>query len=318
MCKMLNSETTAFVFPGQGSQVVGMGAQLAETSTTARNTFEVADELLGFHLSKLCFEGPQETLTDTVNAQPALYVTGIATLRVLNETMDASFLPAFVAGHSLGELTALTAAGALSFPDGLRLVRQRGVLMRKAGEEAPGGMAALLGIDLEAAEALCAQVRDQTGGTLVVANDNCPGQIVIAGDDKTLDVALERAKEAGARRAIRLPVSIAAHSPLMASIAAAFCEAIEAVHFDRPQIPVIGNVHAEPLTSAIAIREELGAQLTSPVRWTASVRYMLQAGVTTFVELGSKDVLTGLLRRIDRDALGITVNTSEDIINLMN
>jgi [acyl-carrier-protein] S-malonyltransferase len=295
-----------------------MGTQLAEASAAARKTFEAADDLLDIHLSRLCFEGPQDILTDTVNAQPALYVTGIAALRALHETMDAPFLPAFVAGHSLGEITALTAAGALSFRDGLRLVRQRGVLMCEAGEKAPGGMAAILGLTTEATEALCTQARDQTGGILVVANDNCPGQTVIAGDDKTLEIALDGAKEAGARRAIRLPVSIAAHSPLMASVADAFREAIDAVHFDRPQIPVVGNIHAEPLTSVIAIREELEAQLTSPVQWTASMRYMMQAGVTTFVELGSKDVLTGLLRRIDKTAQGIAINTPEDIINLMS
>ncbi len=314
---MLSPDKTAFVFPGQGSQIVGMGARLVETSTAARQTFEAADELLGFSLSGLCFEGPQETLTDTVNAQPALYVVGIAALRALHEAMNIPFLPAFVAGHSLGELTALTAAGALSFPDGLKLVRQRGLLMREAGEKTPGGMAALLGLDVEAAEALCAAARAQTGGTLVVANDNCPGQIVIAGDEQTLTAALEGAKEAGARRAIRLPVSIAAHSPLMARAADAFREAVEGTHFDRPHITVIGNVEASPLTDAAAIREELSAQLTSPVRWTESVRCMQKAGVTTYIELGSKDVLTGLLRRIDESAKGTSINTPEDIAVLL-
>jgi [acyl-carrier-protein] S-malonyltransferase len=313
---MLDPGKTAFVFPGQGSQIVGMGARLAESSTAARQTFEAADELLSFNLSRLCFEGPQETLTDTVNAQPALYVAGIAALRALHEAMDAPFLPAFVAGHSLGELTALTAAGALSFPDGLKLVRQRGVLMREAGEETPGGMAALLGLALETAHALCAEARRLTGGTLVVANDNCPGQIVIAGDEQTLGTALEKAKEAGARRTIRLPVSIAAHSPLMARAAGAFREAVGGTHFDRPHIPVVGNVLASPLIDAAAIREELSAQLTSLVRWADSVRYMLQAGITTFIELGSKDVLTGLLRRIDENAQGIAINAPEDIAAL--
>ena len=314
---MLDSQTTAFVFPGQGSQIVGMGARLAQASAAARQTFESADELLGFSLSKLCFEGPQETLTNTVNAQPALYTAGTAALRALHEALKTPFLPAFVAGHSLGELTALTASGALSFPDGLKLVRRRGEVMHEAGEKAPGGMAALLGLDMEAAEELCKQTREQTGGVVVVANDNCPGQVVIAGDERTLEAALERAKEAGARRAIRLPVSIAAHSPLMASAAEAFHDAVEGTHFDRPHIPVIGNVHAEPLTDATAIRKELSAQLLSPVRWTDSVRWMRQAGVTTFIELGSKDVLTGLLHRIDKDAQGVAVETLEDITALI-
>ena len=310
---MLDPAQTAFVFPGQGSQYVGMGRAMAERYRVARQTFTDADEILGFPLSQLCFEGPEDELTDTINAQPALYVAGIAAMRTLYEELDAPFQPAFVAGHSLGELTALTAAGALSFPHGLKLVRRRGELMREAGERHPGGMAALLGLEAEAVDALCAEAREASGGVCVVANDNCPGQVVIAGDEEALSLAMESARAAGARRAVRLPVSIAAHSPIMEAAQAAFREALADTPFHAPMIPVIGNTTAAPLTSVEAVRAELDAQLTSPVRWTGSVRHMLGAGVQNFVELGAKNVLTGLLKRIDRSARGFSVEAPEDI-----
>ncbi|HEC22950.1 MAG TPA: [acyl-carrier-protein] S-malonyltransferase [Chloroflexi bacterium] len=314
---MLDQTTTAFIFPGQGSQAVGMGLELAEQYPVARQTFEEADALLGFPLSKLCFEGPEEELTDTINAQPALYVAGIAALRTLYEELGEPFTPAFVAGHSLGELTALTAAGALSFPDGLRLVRRRGELMKAAGQHSPGGMAALLGLDIVRVEAICAAAREETGGIVVVANDNCPGQVVIAGDEETLGVAMKHATEAGARRVVRLPITIAAHSPLMARVAEDFRAALAETPFHRPIIPIIGNTQASPLTTEEEVRAELGDQLTSPVRWTESVRAMLDAGVTTFVELGSKDVLSGLLKRIDRSTKRYVVDSPEGIARLL-
>ncbi|RMG87586.1 MAG: ACP S-malonyltransferase, partial [Chloroflexi bacterium] len=183
---MINWEKTAFVFPGQGSQVVGMGKDLAEAYSIARETFENADDILGISLSTLCFEGPEESLNDTINTQPALYVTGIATLRALQQEVPEA-VPAFVAGHSLGELTALTAAGALAFEDGVRLVRERGRLMKAAGEQNPGAMAALLGLDTEAVLEVCEKASQQTGGVLVLANDNCPGQIVISGENTAID-----------------------------------------------------------------------------------------------------------------------------------
>ena len=316
---MLDPSATAFLFPGQGSQQVGMGARLAAAYRVARQTFEEADDLLGFPLSKLCFEGPEEVLTDTVNAQPALYVAGIAALRTLYEELDDDlFQPAFVAGHSLGELTALTAAGAMSFPDGLKLVRRRGELMREAGQHSPGGMAAVLGLDTPLIEAACAEARTATGGVVVVANDNCPGQVVIAGDEVTLQEAMSRLEQAGAKRVVRLPVSIAAHSPLMARAQAEFRRALEETPFHPPLIPIIGNTQARPLTSAEEVRAELSAQLTSPVRWTESVRAMIAAGITTFVELGSRDVLVGLVKRIQGDTRRYVVDAPEGIAALQS
>lgn len=311
---MLDQSTTALMFPGQGSQFVGMGAALAAQYKVAAQTFEEADDILGFKLSALCFEGPEPTLTETVNAQPALYVSGIAALRTLFFVWgDQIFKPAFTAGHSLGELTALTAAGALSFPDGLRLVRRRGELMRDAGQHSPGGMTALLGLDADQARVVCEDACRQTGGVVVVANDNCPGQVVIAGDEQTLTLASELAAAAGARRAMRLPVSIAAHSPLMARVSQEFNSALSAAEFHQPMTPIIGNTTAQPLTTLDDIRAELGAQLTSPVRWTEGVRSMIAQGVTTFVELGSKNVLIGLLKRIDKEAQSYLVDTPEGV-----
>ncbi len=314
---MLDQTTTAFLFPGQGSQYVGMGAALAAQYQVARQTFEEADDLLDFALSRLCFEGPDDTLTSTINAQPALYVAGIAALRTLYEALGQPFQPAYVAGHSLGELTALTAAGALSFPDGVKLVRRRGELMKEAGERSPGGMAAILGLEIPALEEICAQACAETRGIVVIANDNCPGQIVIAGDESTLNRAMDLAQTAGAKRTVRLPVSIAAHSPLMAQAAAEFRQALDATPFHPPMIPIMGNTQAKPLTTVETIRDELGAQLTSRVRWTESIQALLNAGLSTFVELGSKDVLVGLVKRIGRDTVRHVVDSPEGIMALI-
>lgn len=305
---MADWSTTAFVFPGQGSQMVGMGQDFAEAYPVARETFEQADDILGFALSKLCFEGPEEELNDTINTQPALYVSGVAIHRVL-ENLYPDAVPAFVAGHSLGEFTALAAAGAVSFQDGLRLVRERGRLMKEAGIKSPGAMAALLGLDADMVRDLCARASQQTGGVLVLANDNCPGQIVISGDDVTLEQGLTLAKEAGAKRAVKLAVSIAAHSPLMGPASADFRKALAETAFQTPHMPVYGNVSAAPLTSVEAIRDELGNQLTSSVRWAESVTAMIAAGAQRFIELGPKDVLSGLLKRINRNATAISLNS---------
>jgi len=310
---MMDWAKTAFVFPGQGSQEVGMAADLVKTYPEAEATFALADEVLGFSLSQLCFNGPEEILMDTINTQPALYVMGIAVLRVLNAAFEDELRPAFVAGHSLGEFTALTAAGALSFTDGLRLVRERGRLMKEAGQRSPGAMAAVLGLSADAVRALCAEVSAQTGKPLVLANDNCEGQLVISGDQQAIEAALPLATEQGAKRVIPLAVSVASHSPLMQSITPEFQNALEATPFSPPSVTIIGNVQAAPLRTVEEIRAELGAQLTSTVRWTESVQYMRNAGVDTFIELGPKEVLTGLIKRIDRSTNRINLNSAESV-----
>ncbi len=311
---MVDWSSAALVFPGQGSQQVGMGKDLAQQYPAAAQLFEQADQVLGFSFTKLCFEGPAEQLDETINTQPALYVTGVATLRAI-EAQLGSIKPLATAGHSLGELTALTAAGALPFEAGLKLVRERGRLMKEAGEKSPGAMAALLGVEIADAQAICEQASSQTGKPVVVANDNCPGQVVISGDAQALDSALAIAKERG-KRAIKLAVSIAAHSPLMAQSAEAFRAALLQTPFEMPTMSIIGNVKAAPLRTREDIMTELGAQLTSSVRWTESVQALQALGVKTFIELGPKEVLTGLLKRIDRGATGIAVNSAEAIAAL--
>jgi [acyl-carrier-protein] S-malonyltransferase len=293
------TETIAVVFPGQGSQGVGMGQALAGAYPSARATFAEADDCLGFALTKLCFEGPEETLNDTYHTQPAIFVTSIAAWRALRSA-GWSAQPAFAAGHSLGEFSALVASGALSFADGLRLVRERGRLMKAAGERNPGGMAAVLQLDVQKLTDICKQASLETGRIVQVANYNSPGQVVISGDLAALDKAGQLAQAAGARRVTRLAVSIAAHSPLMTVIVDEFRQAVHRTPIQAPQLAVVANVTARPLSDVDAIRQEMVAQLTASVRWVESVEYMAAHGVTRFVEIGPKEVLTGLIPRVNK------------------
>lgn len=302
---------TAFLFPGQGSQAVGMSKTLAETYPIVKHTFEQANDILGYDLATLCFEGPAEQLNETIHTQPALFVAGAATFRALNEKFPSA--PAFVAGHSLGEFTALVASGALTFEDGLRLVHKRASLMQDAGEKSPGAVAALLGLDIETVKSLCVDAQNLTGEVVVLANDNCPGQVVISGSNLALDKALELATERGAKRAVKLAVSVAVHSPLMKAAGEEFKVAVEQTPLQTPQIPIVANVTAQPLTDVEAIRQELAEQITSSVRWTESIQTMLAEGVDTFVELGPGGVLKGLLKRIDRSANGFSIETPDDV-----
>lgn len=294
---IINFSTTAFIFPGQGSQVVGMGCDLAAVFPVAKQTFDEADSLLGFSLSKLMWDGPADELNDTVNTQPALYIHSLATWRVLSLRMP-DLRPAALAGHSLGELSALAASGALTFADGLNLVRTRGQLMKRAGELAPGGMAAILNLDIPALEKVCAEA-SREGESVQVANDNCPGQVVISGSKPAVERAMELAKAAGAKRALPLAVSIAAHSTLMDSIQAEWNATVGAVTMLDASVPIFGNVAARALTSADDLRADIRAQMQSRVRWTESVQGMIRSGIQHFVEVGSGSVLGGLVKRID-------------------
>ncbi|MEW6567085.1 MAG: ACP S-malonyltransferase [Chloroflexota bacterium] len=306
---VLDPQTTAFVFPGQGSQVVGMGRALAESDSQAAAVFRQAEHILETPLSQICWQGPADVLNDTLNTQPALLTHSVAVLRALQARFP-SLRAAFAAGHSLGEFSALVAAGAISFADALRLVRARGQAMRSAGECSPGGMAAVLGLEASEVEQVCLSVAG-AGGTVQVANDNCPGQVVISGDETALRQAIAELERHGAKRVVRLAVSIAAHSPLMHSAQDEFNRALDAAPIRDPEIPVVGNVSAAPLQTAAQIRADLNAQLTSQVRWADSIRRMVASGVRTFLELGSGSVLTGLLRRIDPATRGIALDAPE-------
>ncbi|RPI90097.1 MAG: [acyl-carrier-protein] S-malonyltransferase [Chloroflexi bacterium] len=310
----LDPQTTAFVFPGQGSQAVGMGRELAEIYPLAKETFDEADSVLGFSLSHLMWDGPAEGLNETVNTQPALYIHSVAAWRMFTLHYP-DFRPAAVAGHSLGELTALTASGALPFSDGLRLVRTRGELMKRAGELNPGGMAAILGVDIPTLDRVCAEA--STADEIVqVANDNCPGQVVISGHKPALERAMAGAKTAGAKRALPLQVSIAAHSPLMASIQEEWNMAVDACAMEKPGIPVIGNVHAKPMLTPEELRADIKAQMQSRVRWTESVGLMLTNGIRAYVEAGSGEVLLGMIKRIDASVLRMPLGSPKDFAAL--
>lgn len=317
--EVVSLNTVGWLFPGQGSQHVGMAQVLAAEYTIARDTLLEADDVLGFALSQICFEGPEDALTDTINAQPALLAASFAALRALQQELGlyaganaGPVTQGIAAGHSLGEYTALVAAGSLTYADGLRLVRTRGRLMKEAGERAPGLMAAVLGLDTAQVAQVCAEATLK-GGIAQVANDNCPGQIVISGDRVGMEAAMAALASAGAKKVVPLAVSIAAHSPLMRPAAEELAAAIEQTEVRVPAIPVFGNTTAQPLTTPEAIRSELRQQLTGSVRWTESVQSMAAAGAHTFVEVGPGEVLTGLVKRIDRAAARLGVRDPETL-----
>ena len=285
-----------------------MGMALVEAEPEAARIFERADSILDYPLSEICFHGPAEKLNETLHTQPALLTHSVAVLETLKKHLPSLSQPAYTAGHSLGEYAALVAADSLDFDQALTLVAARARAMHDAGQVHPGGMAAVLGLTADEVETACAAATNDAEGGVWIANDNCPGQIVISGDDDALDFAQRYLNQAGARRVIRLAVSIAAHSPLMRPAQEQFREALDAAVIAEPTCPVVGNVHALVLTKAEQIQADLQAQLTSRVRWTESIKAIIDGGVLTFIELGPGNVLTGLLRRIDASVVGYNLD----------
>ncbi len=303
----------AFVFPGQGSQAVGMGRELAQAFADAREIFEEVDDALGQHLSRLMFEGPEEELTLTENAQPALMSVSLAVMRVLERQGGFSLdqKVELVAGHSLGEYSALAAAGSLRLADAARLLKRRGRAMQEAVPVGEGAMAALLGLDLEAVKQVAGEAAEDQ--VCSPANDNAPGQVVVSGDKAAVERALEIAKQKGAKRAVLLPVSAPFHCPLMAPAAEVMSEALATVEMKAPLVPLVANVTARQVSDPEAIVRQLVEQVTAMVRWRESVLEMKELGVDTLVEVGAGKVLSGLTRRIDRELTGMSAGTPGEI-----
>ena len=309
----------AFVCPGQGSQSVGMGRALADGSPAAAAVFAAADAALGEPISAIAWDGPADRLDLTENAQPAILATSIAILEALRERWAAEGLvapvPAFIAGHSMGQYSALVAAGALSIDDGVRLVRERGRLMQASGQGRDGAMAAIIGLDDARIPELVE--RASAHGVFVVANRNSPGQVVVSGERPAVEAGAEIAKSLGAKRAIVLPVSVAAHSPLMAEAAEGMRAALAGVPFSNPTVPLLANADARPIETAEACRTELVEHLTAGVDWVRAVEHMTAAGVTAFVEIGPGRVLTGLIKRIAPEAEVVSADDPASLERLL-
>ncbi len=304
---MVEPTEVAYVFPGQGAQWAGMGHDLYETFASAKAVFHQADEVLGFPLSRLCFEGPEEELRQTINAQPAILVVSYACLEAAREVNPDLPLPRFVAGHSLGEYTALAVSGVFDFKTAVYLARERGRLMHEANNTRPGSMAAVIGFE----ESVLREVCQQTG--TCIANINSPGQLVIGGDRDGVAEAMELAREKGAARVIPLSVSAAFHTPLMQPVVESMAEIISQPAFADPSIPVIANTTAQPLTTAQAVKEELIHQLCNCVQWQRSVEYMVDEGVNAFIEIGPGKVLTGLIKRINREVQTLNIGDAQAV-----
>lgn len=325
----------AFVFPGQGSQAVGMGADVYDTFPAARGVFAMADEALGFSLSDLCFRGPEDRLRETINAQPAIVTVSLALLAALQAALATDsgrsswtlpLIPSYTAGHSVGEYAALVVAGATDLTDAILLVRERGRLMHHEGTVCPGGMAAVIGMDDAALQEVCREATEQTlaavtadrpshtgTGKVIVANYNAPGQIVISGENLALQRAMEMAKERGAKRVIPLTVSGPFHSPVMQPATAGLARAIAATPMRDAQLPVVSNISAMPIQETRAIRDELAQQIAASVQWTRTIEYLVQAGVTVFIEIGPGQALAGMIKRIAKGVTIMNVSNEADI-----
>ncbi|MFC1899113.1 ACP S-malonyltransferase [Chloroflexota bacterium] len=302
----------AYIFPGQASQKVGMGQDLYDRYDSARNVFNQADEALGFSLSRMCFEGPEDELNQTVNTQPALVTVSLAYLVAAQSAGDGKVLPAasYVAGHSLGEYTALAATGVLDVPETVRLARERGRLMYETGLQRIGSMLAVIGLDEIALRDICSET--DTG----IANFNCPGQLVISGVKDNLDKAATLAQEKGAKRVVPLAVSGAFHSPLMQAAVDGLSQAIDSSSFKEPSVPIIANTTAQPMTSVQEVKEELIRQMCNAVQWQRSVEYMIDNCVSTFIEIGPGRVLSGLIRRINSDVTTLNIGDAAAVEKL--